>query len=330
MNHVSDGEQASERQSGVAATGAVPEPVRQGTLPDSEIAALVAAAKAGEPWREALGRLQLPELSRKRHWFEDTAKVRYYLGLPTSARSLALDIGAGSGVIAAGLAASFQRVVALEHDEQWSEFMRLRFAQDGVANVEVRCAGALPLPFATDTFDLVVVNGVLEWIPDAAPAGQPPREAQLGFLQDVLRILRPGGVIGVAIENRWCLENLRGASPHGEPSFAAILPRPIADWRCRRLTGKPYRTWIYGPGGYRRLFREAGYASFDIKPVLPTYHDPRSVVSFRDGAAIRATFSPRNPLKRIALNAAAAAGVLGYVVHSYYLTGSKRPGRTHA
>lgn len=317
----------SQRHAGGPGEPPPAEPVRQGTLPNSEIEALLDAAQRGEPWRDALDRLRLPELSRKRHWFDDAAKALFYRDLPAASRACALDIGAGSGVIAAGLAGVFERVVALEHDARWCEFMRLRFIQDRVSNVDVRCAGALPLAFPDDAFDLVVVNGVLEWIPDSAPVQQSPWEAQLTFLRDVRRILRPGGVIGVAIENRLCLENWRGASPHGEPPFVAILPRRIAEWRCRRATGKPYRTWIHGPHGYRRLFREAGFDALDIRPVLPTYHEPRAVVEFRDREALRAAYSPRNPLKRLALDLAGSAHLLGYLVHSYYLAARKEPGQ---
>ena len=171
------------------------EGIRQGTLPNREIELLVAAVRKGEPWREALARLELPELSKKRQWFTDLRKAEFYKGLPTSERRRALDVGAGSGVISAGLATGFDRVTALEMDPVWCEFMSLRLAQDQVRNVEVIQKGALPLPFGDREFDLIVVNGVLEWLPESEPRGT-PRDVQVGFLSDVRAKLRPGGALG--------------------------------------------------------------------------------------------------------------------------------------
>ncbi len=299
------------------------EKIRQGTLPNEEIDQLVAAMRTGEAWQAALSRLQLPELQRKPYWFSDLNKARFYHQLPVANHTDALDIGAGSGVISAGLSPHFDRVSSLEHNGTWSEFMRLRFAQDKLANITVVHGSALPLPFADESFDLIVVNGVLEWIPEAAPASQSPREAQVGFLQDVRRKLRPGGMVGVAIENRLCLENFRGGSPHGEPPYVAIMPRPMAEWRTRKLTGRSYRTWIYGPAGYRALFRDAGFAGLEIQPVLPSYHQPSEVVDLSEGPRIRKYFNPDSLLKRMVLDVASATGMVGSLVHSFYLTARK-------
>jgi len=292
-------------------------------LPPSEISQLVEAMRCGEPWKSALARLDLPVLQRKGEWFAAESKSRVYADLGTAQRGDALDVGAGSGVIAFGLSSSYNRVIALEQDTAWSEFMRLRFRQDGAENVEVVHGGALPLPFPDASFDLIVVNGVLEWLPEAAPDSRSPREVQLGFLQDVHRTLRPGGAVGIAIENRLCLENFRGASPHYEPPYVVLMPRPVADWRCRALTGKPYRNWIYGPAGYRRLLRDAGFAEPEIRAVLPTYHDPKEVVELEDVARIRKSMAARNPLRRAVLGLASATGLLGSLVHSFYISSRK-------
>lgn len=294
--------------------------VRQGTLPDSEIGALVEAMRAGVPWRHALATLPLPELQRKPYWFTDAGKASFYAELPVADCHRALDVGAGSGIIAQGLANVYQEVVALEQNGTWCEFMERRFREDGLENVRVRHAVAPPLPFDDNSFDLVVVNGVLEWVPESAPASQGPREAQVAFLREVRRVLRPGGMIGVAIENRIFVENLLGGEPHGETPFVAILPRRFADVLHRRRKGRPYRTWIYGPSGYRALFRDAGFLSLDIRQALPSYHEPRKVVALDDAEAAFESLGGRNPLKRLFLEVGRQAGFLGSFVHSFYLS----------
>lgn len=294
--------------------------IRQGTLPDTEIGALVDAMRAGEPWRQALARLPLPELQRKPYWFTDAEKARFYRELPVAGRQCALDIGAGSGVIAGALASVFHEVVALEHDRVWCEFMERRFREDALANITVLNAAAPPIPCEADSLDLVVVNGVLEWVPESAPPIQSPRDAQIAFLREVRRVLRPGGMVGVAIENRIFVENFLGGAPHGETPFVVILPRPIADFVHRRRTGRPYRTWIYGPRGYASLFRAAGFAGLRINPVLPSYHEPRRVVDLEDAQAAFEHLGGRNPLKRLFLEMGRRAGFLGHFVHSFYLS----------
>lgn len=45
------------------------------------------------------------------------------------------------------------------------EFMRQRFEQDGVANVQLIMSSFAQMPFPESFFDLIVLNGVLEWLP---------------------------------------------------------------------------------------------------------------------------------------------------------------------
>jgi SAM-dependent methyltransferase len=291
---------------------------RQGTAPAGEVRLLLAAMERGIHWRTALEAVELPTLSKKRDWLTDPGRARFYASLPTAARHRALDVGAGSGVIAQALSEHFDRVVAIEHAAEWSEFMRRRFAQDDVGNVDVVLGSAVPLPFATDTFDLVVVNGVLEWIPEAS-TGDTPREAQLNFLRDVRRVLRPGGALGIAIENRICLWNLAGAAPHGEPPYAVILPRAVAAWYTRRVQRREYRNWIYTFWGYKRLLRAAGFRDVLIQQVQPNYYAPQEVLDIGWAQEVKRYFQLRRVGGTAAVNLLACLGILGYLAHSFYL-----------
>jgi SAM-dependent methyltransferase len=295
---------------------------RQGTAPNEELRLLLAEMEKECPWRTALNTLDLPTLSAKRHWMTDLGKALFYASLPTAGRQRALDVGAGSGVIAEGLSAHFERVVALEHDAGWSEFMRRRFAQDGLPNIEVVHGSATPLPFDAGTFDLLAVNGVLEWIPDGSILDT-PRAAQLRFLHDARRVLRPGGAIGIAIENRICLWNLRGASPHAEPPYAAILPRRIANWYTRRVRGRDYRNWIYTYWGYKRLLHAAGFRDVLVQQVQPTYHTPQVVLRVHQARDARRFFHLQRAGGPALLDLLAALGVLGYLAHSFYIQARK-------
>ena len=93
-----------------------------------------------------------------------------------------LEIGGGSGVMAAGLARTFSDVqlTVTDVDEQMAASARQRLG--GFPNVQVRTADVTALPFGDDAFDSVVsflmLHHVIEW-----------REA----LEEVTRVVRPGG-----------------------------------------------------------------------------------------------------------------------------------------
>jgi SAM-dependent methyltransferase len=299
-----------------------------GTLPFDEVTTLLREIECGVSWQKAVTTLSLPTLSGKRHWFTNPKKASFYLSLPTPTRGLAVDIGAGSGVIASELARQFRQVIAVEQDEKWGRFMTHRFKQDGLA-VDVFRGNAFRLPPTVTDVDLAVVNGVLEWVAfgDApeAKAGT-PREVQIAFLEKIRSILRPGGRIGIAIENRFHFEYFRGASPHGELPYVAVMPRPLADAVTRRRQGAPYRTWIYGARGYARLLRDAGFVRPQLFAALPSYHQPESFVPLNRTSVIRPHLVNGSRLRRLALNTIAAAGLLGHTVHSFYIA-AERPER---
>jgi SAM-dependent methyltransferase len=297
-----------------------------GTLPFDEVTALLREIECGVAWQKAVTTLPLRTLSGKRHWFTNPKKASFYLSLTTPTRGVAVDIGAGSGVIASELARHFRRVIAVEQDDTWGRFMTHRFRQDGLA-VDVIHGTAFRLPPAVANVDLAVVNGVLEWVAfgdtPEAKAGS-PRDVQLAFLETLRSRLRPGGRIGIAIENRFHFEYFRGASPHGELPYVAVMPRPLADAVTRRRQGASYRTWIYGARGYARLLRDAGFVRPQIFAALPSYHRPELFVPLERTDAIRPFMIEGSRLRRLALTSIAAAGLLGHTVHSFYIA-AERP-----
>ncbi len=271
----------------------------QSFLPSDELTTLLDAMRAGQPWRDALRRRESSAAAVGTNAFSSRAKAGFYLMLPVPSDGLAIDLGAGSGVIAETLASRFRRVIAVDPDARWCEFMRRRFAEDRLS-IEVANASALALPADVKDADLVVMNEVLEWLPvggDPAATRGRPWSVQLAALRGARKVLRRGGRIGIAVANRWFHENFRGASPHGEPAYAAVLPRAIASAMARAQRGEPYRTWIYGAGGYRRLLRAAGFVNVEVRWAVPNCREPVSV-----GALGR-------------------AGLLRNRVHSFYISG---------
>jgi len=135
----------------------------------------------------------------------------------------ALDLGCGrgrhlhaifarGGIHVAGLDLSFEDVAATRDG-----LAPLIEPMPEGAGATLAAGDALALPYADDTFDLVVCSEVLEHIPDYRAA-----------LAEIARVLKPGG------------------------RFAASVPRAFPEWLCWRLApGYPMT-----PGGHLRIFEE--------------------------------------------------------------------------
>ena len=97
-----------------------------------------------------------------------------------------LDMGCGDGMLSIGLAQRC-RVTAVDLSaEVFSEAVEIARRRN-VDSIRFEVADATALPFADETFDVVFAHSVLE----AGPAPQ-------RVLAEALRVLRPGGLLGVA------------------------------------------------------------------------------------------------------------------------------------
>ncbi|QHE87327.1 protein-L-isoaspartate O-methyltransferase family protein [Hydrogenophaga sp. BPS33] len=108
-------------------------------------------------------------------------EARLLQDLQLKATDKVLEIGAGSGFMAALLASLAQRVVSIEIDEALARTARENLQKAGIANAEVRCADATANGFAAcgaeGPFDAIVLSGSVAEIPAAllnllAPGGR--------------------------------------------------------------------------------------------------------------------------------------------------------------
>ncbi|HET6724739.1 MAG TPA: class I SAM-dependent methyltransferase [Gammaproteobacteria bacterium] len=197
--------------------------------------------------------------------------------VPDSRRGRVVDLGCGGGVISRGLATVFNEVIGVDVNPDNVELARSIARDAGIANVSYRGAHASRLPIEDASVDLVVVNGVLEWV-GVNDDGNSPRQMQLRVLREVGRILRPGGTLYLAIENRWHPGTLL-RDPHSGLRWVNALPRPLANMVSHRKANRPFQTWIYGWRSLRQLVAEAGFSV--IKPYVPFtgYQFPRFYVA---------------------------------------------------
>jgi len=78
-----------------------------------------------------------------------------------------LEIGTGSGYMAALLAHQAQRVVSLEINPELAEFARGNLQRAGIHNVEVRVADGARTVQADGPFDVIVLSGSVAEVPPA-------------------------------------------------------------------------------------------------------------------------------------------------------------------
>jgi ubiquinone/menaquinone biosynthesis C-methylase UbiE len=145
-------------------------------------------------------------------------KIERLLGLTSQPQPLrVLEIGTGSG----GIAHYFGTHPRLCCEVDAVDVHDNRVVTEGYRYQQVQ---GTQLPFADDSFDVVLTNHVIEHV-----GGD---QAQRTHLSELRRVLCPGGVGYLAVPNRWML-----VEPHYRLPFLSWLPQGLADTYVR-LMGK--------------------------------------------------------------------------------------------
>jgi len=131
-----------------------------------------------------------------------------FLGSNTRSLNL-LDIGASTGIIDSSLADNFLKVIGIDIDKEAIQFAKDSFVKN---NLEFRVGDAMNLNFEVNVFDIVVCTHIYEHVPNAER-----------MMQEIRRVLKPGGICYFAAGNRLSL-----MEPHYGLPFLSILPRSLA------------------------------------------------------------------------------------------------------
>jgi arsenite methyltransferase len=101
-----------------------------------------------------------------------------------------LDIGCGAGtdtLVAAQMVAPTGQVTGIDMTPEMLSRARAAVAEMGAQNVDFVEGDVEKLPFAADSFDVAISNGVIDLIPD--------KDA---VFSEIFRVLRPGGRLQIA------------------------------------------------------------------------------------------------------------------------------------
>jgi SAM-dependent methyltransferase len=152
-----------------------------------------------------------------------------------------LEIGAGSGVIAAHVASTPD----LACEVHAVDLLDQRTVRDGF---HFQLVEGTALPYPDDSFDAVISNHVLEHVGE--------RAAQLHHLREIARILRCDGRAYLATPNRWQL-----VEPHYRIAFLSWLPPRVRSSYLRaRRKGSFHDCTPLGRAELESLLRDAGLA----------------------------------------------------------------------
>src|SRR5512135_911163 len=105
-----------------------------------------------------------------------------------------LDVGCRLGGISQAFARRSRQVVAIDivkdekRTQSWKKKACSSQTVSSVDNLFFALGNGLALPFPEEGFDVVIVNGVLEWV-GAVDVPRNPRSLQLQFLKEVRRTL---------------------------------------------------------------------------------------------------------------------------------------------
>jgi SAM-dependent methyltransferase len=112
--------------------------------------------------------------------------------------------------------------------------------------LDIRCLSVTELPFAVETFDVVISNAVFEHVPDVALA-----------LGEVTRLLRPGGVCHIAIH---LFPSLSGGHHMAWAFPDQSIPETVPPWDHLRENRFPAHVYLnrLRESDYRTVFEAEG------------------------------------------------------------------------
>jgi len=247
---------------------------------------VVSRLEAGEHWRDVVWDMFRHSYEFLHHIITDETRNDFSTLLPISKDATVLDLGAGWGTTSCHFAQRARRVISLDGTFDRTLFIQNRITQDKVDNIHTVCTNILDKPFMENSFDVVLLNGVLEWV-GTSLADLDPREAQLATLKEVRRILKPEGALYIGIENSHGYRYIMGGmDDHTALFHIGYHTREKANEVRFKHQNKRYDTYTYDMSGYGKLLEEAGFSCKDFYYPYPDYKWVNALFPLDDGPAL--------------------------------------------
>ena len=225
---------------------------------------------------------------------------------PINSQSRVLDAGSMWGGLTIPIAQYCKEIVALDKTWETLRFLKTRASQMGIENITPIVSPIKSLPFPDHHFDLVMLNGVLEWVgmeqdvvvdehwdkkrTDTHIHQEEPRSMQLAVLKELRRVVKPGGAIFIAIENRIGVQYYFGhPDDHMNVRFITFMPRWYANFMTKLFRNSEYRTYVYTPNQLSQLIREANFNNPKLFSIYPYYQKISRLTPFGIFKSVKTT-----------------------------------------
>ncbi|MBN1376950.1 class I SAM-dependent methyltransferase [Candidatus Woesearchaeota archaeon] len=186
-----------------------------------------------------------------------------------------LDVGCKYGAFSFELAKNFKEVIGIDVNKE--ALKETKAKAENIKNLKIKEESILKTSFKSNSFDLITMEGVLEWVGITNPDLK-AIECQKKALKECKRILKKDGIVYVGIENRLC-PYFWLQDPHGKLPLTVILPRFLSKPLYKMIKKSYYGQNILGYWGYKKLFNNI-FNNPDIMIPLPHYKYLYEVSSF--------------------------------------------------
>lgn len=239
--------------------------------------------------------------------------------------AVVLDYGCGFGAISYIASSHCNTIVSVDASLDRVRFWSTRVKQEGIKNVVcVAWDGKGPSPFSENSFDAILLNGVLEWIPECI-RDVDPLIAQFNSLKYFYDLLKDDGKLFLAIENRFALQYFLGSPDHhSELLFATLLPRIFANLYSKIIRKRPYRVYTHSLSNYIKILRQAGFKNIAPYEVFPLYQFPEEIIQLQNEKMISSVRLGKKSVEHTLIRWLSKINIAKKFVFTYAFIASKK------
>lgn len=220
-------------------------------------------------WRDAVEKTYGVDSGMIRY-ITDQSRHGYLDLIPTGADSRVLEIGRALGQCTTLIAGRCGELVAMDVVRGQAEFTKLRCEQSEMKNVHVAVGGEDGrLPFRSGSFDVVILNLVLEWC--GSRSQEDHEVVQRRLLSEIARVMKDGGCAWIATKNRYALRLLLGGRDEhcAGLRFGSALPRSLCRLLMRIRGAANARGHLHSHRYLKRMVMDSGFRDCEPAVGLP-------------------------------------------------------------